>query len=178
MTKSKITIYKTVYSAVCLALAMVLPIITGTVPKIGNMLCPMHIPVLLCGFLCGWQWGVAVGFIAPLMRSFIFSMPPLYPQAASMAFELATYGLISGLLYKLLPKKFYNVYLTLIISMLSGRIVWGIARTIMAEISAAPFSFNAFISGAVVTAVPGIAVQIVFIPLIIALLKKAKLVLN
>ena len=89
-----------VLAALFLALAFVLPMITGHVPQIGNMLCPMHFPVLLAGFVLGGPWGLALGFLAPLLRSVLFGMPPLYPIAISMAFELATYGAVSGWMYK------------------------------------------------------------------------------
>ena len=87
---------KLTYSAACLALALVLPFVTGNIPDIGNMLCPMHIPVLLCGFLCGGFWGTAVGAVAPILRSLIFGRPYLYPAALAMMFELAIYGLLAG----------------------------------------------------------------------------------
>ena len=80
-----------------LALALVLPFLTGQLPQIGNMLCPMHLPVLLCGFLLGWPWGLAVGVTAPLLRSALFGMPPLYPVALAMCLELGCYGLVIGL---------------------------------------------------------------------------------
>ena len=109
--KSKIQ--KLAASAVLLAMCIVLPFITGQIPEIGNMLCPMHIPVLLCGFICGWQYGAVTGFIAPLLRSFLFASPPLFPQAVSMAFELLTYGTVSGLLSKKMPDKSFYVYFNL-----------------------------------------------------------------
>lgn len=166
-----------VYSGVCLALALVLPFLTGQIPQIGSMLSPMHIPVLLCGFLCGWQWGVAVGFIAPLLRYALFQMPPM-PMGIAMAFELAAYGAISGLLYKKLPKTNANVYVTLILSMIAGRIVWGAARFVIAGLTNSTFPFSAFIAGAVTEAIPGIILHIVLIPIIVIALERAKLVLN
>ena len=89
---TSLQIRKLTFSALFLALAMVLPFITGQIPEIGKSLCPMHIPVLLCGFLCGSPWGLAVGFIAPLLRSVVFGMPKVFPDAVVMAFELATDG--------------------------------------------------------------------------------------
>ncbi len=118
---------KLCYAAACLALAMVLPFLTGHIPTIGQMLSPMHIPVLLCGFLCGWPWGLVVGFTAPLLRSVLFGFPAFFPGACSMAFELATYGFVSGILYKRLPDKTSSIYIALIAAMVCGRIVWGIA---------------------------------------------------
>ena len=91
---------KLVYSALFLALALVLPFLTGQIQTFGQMLAPMHLPVLLCGFVCGPVWGLAVGAVAPLLRSLLFSMPPMFPTAVAMAFELAAYGLFTGLFYR------------------------------------------------------------------------------
>ena len=66
---------KMVTAALCLALAFVLPFLTGQIPEVGSMLCPMHSPVLLCGFVCGWPWGLVVGFTAPLFRSLTLGAP-------------------------------------------------------------------------------------------------------
>ena len=90
-----------VLSAMFLAIGLVLPLFTAQIPQIGQMLLPMHIPVLLCGFVCGWQSGAVVGFVLPLLRSAIFGMPVFFPTATGMAFELMTYGLVAGLLYSL-----------------------------------------------------------------------------
>lgn len=169
---------KLVYSALCLALCLVLPFLIGQIPQIGQMLSPMHIPVFLCGFLCGWPWGLAVGFIAPLLRSVLFHMPAMYPGAISMAFELATYGAVSGLLYHLLPKKNGYIYVALIVAMLCGRVVWGIARYIMAGLSGSSFPWSAFLAGAFTNAIPGIILHIVLIPVLVMALKRARMVIN
>ena len=100
--RSSVQIRKLTYSALYLAIALVLPFLTGQIPEIGSMLCPMHIPALLCGFVCGWPWGLAVGFVSPLLRSLLFGMPTAY-TAAAMAFELAAYGAVSGILYRIFP---------------------------------------------------------------------------
>ena len=83
---------KLTLSALFLALGLVLPLITGQIPQIGKMLLPMHIPVLLCGMVCGWPYGLAVGAVMPLLRGLLFGMPVLYPTGIGMAFELAAYG--------------------------------------------------------------------------------------
>ena len=177
MTTQTHNIQKLVSSALCLAIAMVLPLLTGQIPEIGQALSPMHIPVLLCGFVCGPMWGMAVGFVAPFLRYAVFGMPPM-PMGIAMAFELCAYGLMTGILYKLLPKKTATIYITLILSMIAGRIIWGIARFIMAGLTAGEFPFSAFIAGAVTTAIPGIILHIVLIPLLVMALKKAKLIFN
>lgn len=162
-------------AAMFLALAYVIPFLTGQVPQIGSMLCPMHIPVILCGYICGTPWGLAVGFIAPLLRSFTLGMPPPYPTAFAMAFELAVYGFMSGLLYRVLPKKKINIYVSLVLSMISGRLVWGIVQFCCMGLDTTKFGLSAFWAGAVANALPGIAVQIVLIPIIIMLLDKKKI---
>ena len=107
---NSLQIRRLTYTALYLAIALILPFITGQIPEIGAMLSPMHIPVLLCGFMCGWPYGLAVGFIAPLLRSVLFGMPAMFPGAMSMAFELAVYGSMTGILYRLLPRKRGVIY--------------------------------------------------------------------
>lgn len=162
-------------AAMFLALAFVMPFLTGQIQQIGNMLCPMHIPVILCGFVCGGPWGLAVGFIAPFFRSFILGMPPMYPVAFAMAFELAAYGLISGVLYRVFPKKKGYIYCSLIISMIIGRLVWGLVQFACMGFDSSKFGFAAFWAGSVANAIPGIIIQVVLIPVVVMLLEKAKI---
>lgn len=169
-------IVRLTYSALCLALGIVLPYLTGNIPEIGQALCPMHLPVFLCGFTCGWPYGLVVGFITPILRSLIAGMPPMFPGAVGMAFELATYGCLSGLLYRLFPKKIPFLYATLLISMIAGRIVWGAARFVLAGFSATKFPFSAFIAGAITGSIPGIILQIVLIPILVFALDRARLI--
>lgn len=163
-------------SSMFLAMAFILPFFTGQIKEIGNKLCPMHIPVLLCGFFCGAPWGMAVGFIAPLIRSFITTMPLMYPTAFCMAFELAVYGFAAGWLYRILPKKKICVYISLLGAMVLGRIVWGAAMFCCMGIdSDVEFGWNAFLAGAIVNAIPGIIVQIILIPILVISLRRSKL---
>lgn len=166
---------RVVLAALFLGLCLVLPFLTGQIPEIGSALSPMHIPVLLCGFVCGAPYAALVGVIAPLLRFALFGMPPIFPTGVAMAFELLTYGLVAGIMYRMLPKKNAYIYVSLIVAMLAGRVVWGIVRLILTGLSGTTFTFSAFIAGAFVTAVPGIICHIVLIPLIVIALKKAKL---
>lgn len=166
------------YSALYLAIALVLPFLTGQIPQIGSMLCPMHIPALLCGFVCGWPWGLAVGFIAPLLRSALFGMPTMFPAAVAMAFELAAYGAVAGLLYRVLPKRTGCIYVALIAAMVAGRLVWGAARYLLAGLEHSAFTPALFLAGAVMTALPGILLHIVLIPVLVMAMQKARLILN
>ena len=175
-TKTKSPARSVVLAAMFLALAFVLPMVTGHVPQVGNMLCPMHFPILLCGFVLGGPWGLAVGFVAPLLRSVLFGMPPMFPIAISMAFELATYGAVSGFLYRKVKQHTLPMtYAVLLAAMVAGRLVWGAVRFVLAGLTGGSFPFSAFLSGALLTAVPGIIAQLVLIPLIITALQKAKL---
>ena len=175
---SDLQIRRMIYSALYLSIAMILPFLTGQIPQIGAMLCPMHIPVLLCGFMCGPGYGLFIGFIAPLLRSVLFGMPALFPSAVCMAFELAAYGFLTGLLRRLLPKEKWAVYAALIISMIAGRVVWGIARLVFAGVTQTEFTMALFISGAVTTAVPGIILHIILIPVLVIVMERAGLSLN
>ena len=159
-------------SALFLALAYVLPFITGQIPEIGSMLLPMHLPVLLCGFVCGWEWGLIVGFTAPLIRSLTLGMPPLFPTALCMAFELATYGTVAGMAFKAFKRKKLYIYPALIAAMLAGRAVWGAAMVLCMGINGGSFTYSAFVAGAFTNAIPGIIVQLVLVPPIVMLLRK------
>lgn len=160
-------------SAMFLALAFVLPFLTGQIQQIGSMLCPMHIPVLLCGFFCGAPWGIGVGIIAPLLRSITLGMPLIFPTAFCMAFELGTYGFIAGLLYNKLPKRKIYVYISLINAMIIGRLVWGLVMFGCMGFDTSKFGLSAFLAGAVLNAIPGIIIQIIFIPIVVIALEKA-----
>ena len=160
-------------SGLFLALGIALPFVTGNIPQIGSALLPMHLPVLLCGFICGWPWGLLVGFVTPLLRMVLVGMPPV-TAAIPMAFELAAYGALTGVLYRALPKTIPCLYASLLGAMLGGRIVWGIARWVMMA-SGVEFGLQAFLAGAFVNAIPGIIVQIILIPVLILALRRAKL---
>ena len=175
---SSLQIRRLTYAALYLAIAMVLPFLTGQIPEIGSVLSPMHIPVLLCGFMCGWSWGLGVGFLAPLLRSVLFGMPPMFPAAVAMAFELATYGCVAGWLRKKLPRTNAAVYAILIIAMIAGRIVWGIVRLVLAGLTGSGFTWAVFLAGAVTNAIPGIILHIAIIPILVIALERAGLSLN
>ena len=175
-SENSLRIRKLTFSGVFLAIAMVLPFLTGNIPEIGSMLSPMHIPALLCGFVCGWPWGMAVGLVAPILRSLLFGMPRLFPSAVAMSFELAAYGAAAGALYRAFPKKRVFIYVTLIASMLIGRAVWGIADYFLFRITGASFTMALFIAGAFVNAVPGIILHIVLIPALVMAFERAGLI--
>ena len=172
MKKTNANVKRLVLAALFLALALVLPFLTGQIPEIGSMLCPMHIQVLLCGFFCGWPWGLTVGMIAPVLRSLLFGMPHMFPAAVCMAFELATYGAVSGLMYDLLLRKKSAVYIALLTAMVAGRLVWGVARFLCAGLDVTAFGLAAFWAGAVTGALPGILVQMILIPVLVMALEK------
>lgn len=164
------------YGAVCLALCMVLPFLTGQIPEIGGMLCPMHIPVLLAGFLCGPWWALLVGGIAPALRFVLFGMPPLFPTGAAMCLELAAYGMVTGLLYRRSSKGHAGLYGALIGAMVVGRIVWGVAMAVLSGIGGSGFTWGAFLSGALLNAIPGIVLQLLLVPAVVLALHRAEII--
>jgi len=155
-----------ILSALFIALGLLLPFLTAQIPEIGNMLLPMHIPVLLCGFACGWWFGLIVGFVTPLLRSVFFSMPPMMPVAVAMAFELAAYGACAGLFIGLMKKDLRSVLIALLGAMVVGRIVWGVVSFVLFTLMGNPFTLEMFFTLSVVRAVPGIILQILIIPAI------------
>ena len=162
-------------SALMLAVGMLLPFLTAQVQLIGNMLSPMHFPIFICGMICGPLWGLATGAILPILRSFLLGMPPLMPTAAAMMFELAAYGLFSGLLRKKLPKTLPMLYVTLGVSMVLGRVVWGCASFFLYGFVERSFTWQLFVTNGFVNAIPGIIVQLILIPPVVNALERAGL---
>ena len=169
-----------VYSAMFLALALLLPFLTAQIKTFGVMLCPMHIPVIICGFVCGPFWGMAVGACAPILRSLLFGMPGMFPDAFAMAFELAVYAFVAGMLYKKLNKNIFMTYVTLLTSMVSGRLVWGLVMfvLILAGKSDETIGLALIWTGTVTSCIPGIVLQLVAIPPIISVLRQNRLLMN
>lgn len=170
-------IKKLTISSMLFALGLVLPFLTGQIPQIGSMLLPMHIPVFLCGLICGGKWGALVGLLLPVVRSFLFGMPPMYPTAAAMAFELATYGAAAGFVY--FRAGYFcmkSLYKAMLIAMVAGRIVWAAAMMVFMGVSGGAFTMEMFMTGAFLNAIPGIVVQLVLIPALMAALGKTKII--
>ena len=160
---------KVTLSGMLFAIGLILPLFIGQIPAVGKMLLPMHIPVLICGLILGWQYGLAVGFLLPLVRSVLFGMPVLYPNG--------TYGLVAGWLYghaKWQCTK--TLYRSLVGAMISGRVVWAFAEVILLGMTGTMFTWEMFLAGAFLNAIPGIILQLVLIPVLMVALKKAKVV--
>ena len=171
----KENIIKLVLSAMFLSLGLVLPFLTAQVKEIGDSLLPMHLPVLLCGIICGKWYGLAVGLLTPLMRSLIFGMPVIYPRGIYMALELAAYGFVVGLIYYLIKKRpLWYSYLSLIIAQIAGRIVWALSKNILLGFGENGVTLNAFFIEGFVDALPGIALQLILIPLIVSVVEEIK----
>ena len=162
-----------VLAALFLAIGVVLPSLTGAIKEIGDSLLPMHLAVMLCGVICGWKYTLPVGLVLPFFRAVLFGMPPLYPNAVYMALELATYGLVVGILYSM-RKRYSRWYLLacLACSMLAGRIVWGITKAVLLGAANKPFGIRAFLVGGFLDALPGILLQFILIPLVIEVLER------
>ena len=171
----KENLIKIAYSGMFLAIGTLLPLLTGQIKEIGDSLLPMHLAIMLCGLICGWKYGFAVGLILPFFRSVTFGMPPLYPQAVWMAVELATYGLVIGLMYEFLKKKnLISIYISLLASMICGRITWGLTKWLLLGLSGKSFTLNAFFVGGFIDALPGIILQLILVPAIVTLVERIK----
>lgn len=165
-----------VIAAMMVALGLVLPFITGNIPSIGNMLSPMHLPVLLSGFVCGGPIAAIVGCLTPILRGALFGMPVLIPNGLCMAFELATYGFVAGTLFQLLKKNTLNVWVSLIGAMLAGRMVWGCMAFVLYHILGLTFTLQIFVAAVFLKSIPGIVLQLVLIPTIVLALRRAHFV--
>lgn len=163
---------KIVLTALFMAIGMILPFITMQIPSIGNMLLPMHLPIILCGFLCGGPYGLVAGIVVPLLRSVVFGAPPLMPTAVAMAFELGAYGLVSGLMYKRLHNKKWGIYISLISAMVIGRVIWALVSIVLYSMLGNVFTWKIFVMQAVINAIPGIILQLIIIPLLVYKLSK------
>ncbi len=169
------TLNKTIMTAVCIALCLVLPIAMHSIPNAGILFSPMHIPVLLCGIVCGWQFGLVCGLISPLLSSLITGMPVM-ANLPFMMVELAIYGLTSGLMMHFIhtKKTVWDIYASLITAMLSGRIVAGIMKALF--FAGGTYSWSAWATGYFVSCIPGIIVQLVLIPVLYLALERARLI--
>lgn len=175
LTKSAFSVRRLTLCAMLLAVGMLLPFLTGQIQQIGNMLCPMHLPVFICGMVCGPMWGLAVGAVLPVLRSMVFGMPVLMPAAVAMAFELAAYGFVSGLLRSRLPRTLPMLFVSLIAAMIAGRLVWGVVSIPIYGLAAKQFSWQLFIANGFVNAVPGMILQLLAVPAVVSALEKARL---
>lgn len=168
--KRNTTLANTILCAMFIAVGVLLPFLTGNATPSGKMLCPMHIPVIICGAVCGWQWGMIAGVITPLLRALLVGAPVLYPTGVCMSFELAAYGLVFGLMLKFLSGKIdriASIYISLVVAMIAGRVVLGLAHFTLYGMFGTPYSWQILISSAVLQAVPAIVLQFAVIPPIV-----------
>ena len=162
---------KLTLTAMCLALGVILPQAFHMIPNAGNIFLPMHIPVLICGFICGPFYGLTVGIITPCLSHIIFSMPPAM-MLGQMIVELGVYGLCTGLFNQIITinNELLKYYLVLIISMVVGRITYGICNALLFK--AGNYSLSIWLSAAFIKGLPGIIIQLVLIPTIVKTIKK------
>ena len=161
-----------VISALMAAMCVVLPMVFHSVPDGGSVFLPMHIPVLICGMICGWQYGLLCGLLGPLLSSLITGMPPMMVLPAMMI-ECAAYGLVTGLVlqYVHTGKLYADLYIGLIGAMLAGRVLSGIAKAL---IFSPGITLRYWLTASFVTALPGIVVQLVAVPLLVGALMKIR----
>ncbi|MCI7511070.1 MAG: ECF transporter S component [Firmicutes bacterium] len=166
---------KSIITAVCIALCYVIPLMFHGIQNAGSIFCPMHIPVFICGLICGWQYGLLCGIAGPALSSALSSMPPV-AILPSMMVELAAYGTAAGLMMKLVRTKstYADLYISLIVAIVCGRVLAGLAKALI--FARGSYSMSAWIAGSVVTSWPGTVIQLVFIPTIVFALMKSHLI--
>lgn len=167
-------IKKMIFTAVCAALCVVLPMAFHSIPNAGSVILPMHIPVLLCGLTCGWPYGLICGLLGPFLSSIITSMPPT-AILPSMMVECATYGLVTGLMMTFVRTRhpIADLYISMGTAMLLGRVISGLAKALIFTPGTAPF---AWVTTSLITGIPGICIQLVIMPAIVFTLTRAKLI--
>ncbi len=162
-----------VLTAACIALCVVLPMAFHAFPNGGSVFLPMHIPVLLCGLMCSWPFGFLCGLLGPLLSSLITGMPPA-AFLPPMMVECAVYGAVTGLMMLLVRTRhsFLDLYISMLTAMIAGRVVAGLAKALIFTPGVSPF---AWVTTSLVEGIPGIAIQLVLIPLVVSALIRAKL---
>ena len=167
---------KLVFTAVCAALCLVLPMAFHSVPNAGTIFLPKHIPVLLCGLICGWPYGGVCGIGGPLLSSLVTSMPPA-AMLPSMMVECCAYGFVTGMLMRHVHTKHAvaDLYISLVSAMVVGRVVAGFAKAWIFTPGISPF---AWVTTSLVTGIPGIVIQLILMPMVVLALTKAKLIPN
>lgn len=166
---------RSIITAVCIALCYVIPLMFHGIQNAGSIFCPMHIPVFICGLICGWQYGLLCGIAGPALSSALSGMPPV-AILPSMMVELAAYGTAAGLMMKLVRTKstYADLYISLIVAIVCGRVLAGLAKALI--FARGSYSMSAWIAGSVVTSWPGTVIQLVFIPTIVFALMKSHLI--
>ena len=167
-------IKKLVFTAVCCALSIVLPMAFHAVPNGGNIFLPLHIPVLLCGLICSFPYGLICGLIGPLLSCVCSGMPPA-AVLPSMMVECAAYGLIAGMMMRLLRTKstVADLYISMIVAMLMGRVLAGLGKALVFTPGTAVI---AWVVSSLVTGIPGILIQLLVMPAVILALTRAHLI--
>ena len=165
---------KLVFAAVCAAFCLVLPMAFHPIPNSGSIFLPMHIPVLLCGLICGWPYGLACGLVGPAISSMVTGMPPA-AMLPSMMVECGTYGLVTGLMMKYVRtgRPYGDLYISMITAMVLGRVVSGFAKALVFSPGTGAF---AWVSTSLITGIPGICIQLVLMPTVVFALTRARLI--
>lgn len=166
------TVKRLVTTAICAAMCVVLPIAFHAIPNAGSVILPMHIPVLLCGLVCGWPYGLVCGLLGPFLSSFT-GMPPMAVLPGMMV-ECGVYGMVTGLGMKYIRtgKSVADLYISMLCAMVLGRVVAGLAKALIFAPGTPAF---AWVTTSLVMGIPGIVIQLIVMPLLIAALTRAKL---
>lgn len=175
MEKETASTKRLVLASLFLAFGQILPIFTAQIPQVDLMMLPAYIPVFLCGYICGWSNGLIVGLITPIMRSMLFGIPPMVPYATAKSLEFAAYGFLTGILRGRLPQKRLSLYIIIIVAMVAGRFIWGAVFIFLTGTTLTLPTWVTVMSGGFLFTGIGITVQMILVPLVLAALKKSKI---
>lgn len=166
---------KSIITAICIALCVVLPQAFHAIPNAGSIYSPIHIPFLLCGLICGWQYGLLSG-VAGVGLSYLITGMPAISHLPGMIIECAIYGLVCGLMMKLIKTKstYADLYISLVSAMLAGRVISGLAKALI--FAAGKYSLATWATSYFVTGLPAVIIQLALIPTIVFALQKANLI--
>ena len=168
---------KTVTAAMCTAMCVVLPLMLHALPNAGSTLCPMHIPVLLCGFICGWSYGMLCGLAGPMLSSLVTGMPSMATLPV-MSSELMAYGAVTGIMMQLVRTKiiYIDLYISLLSAMIAGRVLAGVMSALIFLGSGVNYSMSLWAASYFITSLPGIIIHLTILPGIIFALEKSRLI--
>jgi hypothetical protein len=165
-----------------IALGIILPMAFHAIGggKIGSVFLPMYLPVLACAMLVSPPIAAAVALLTPTLSSALTGMPPILPYLPVMAAELVVMATLASLLHRRLK---LHALPTVVLALLSGRVVLGLMAAVL--VAALPAGMQqslpdvmhqpvAWVIAATATALPGLILQIIAVPAVVAIVEKRR----
>jgi len=185
-------------TALLLALGVVLPIVFHAIPLGGRIFLPMHLPTFIAGLILGPVAGLVVGVGSPIVSGLLTGRPTVF-YMVPMVFELATYGLVAGLLrprfeamlgrrarasspgasghaerHGVTTSRLAAVSMALVCAMLAGRAVWIAVVVWFAPVLGLTARPIAMALGALGAGWIGMIIQLALIPAIVRAIERTR----